>query len=225
MQEFMSRGQECQPRQQAPDQKKTLYRVIPARAVHPGEILHEELQARGIRQKDFAMQIGVRPSHLNELIDGKRNMSEGLAMKLEEHLGIPSRVWKNLQSGYTDKAPVHKIQANLLQKLERLKDTLRDNWNGEGDFPLEERAYNNAKSAIKFAPSILLEHWRLFPNPNGTLLFSPKGKSVAGISIGNKDFSYAAFVSDSKQISGKEPFSEQAFTDALMQIHRILRFV
>lgn len=118
----------------------------------------------------------------------------------------------------------YEVQTKLLEKLEYLKVALKDNWNGEGDFPLEERAYINARSAIKSTPGILLKHWRLFPNPNGTLLLSPKGKSVAGISIGNEEFSYAAFVSDDKQISGKEPFNEQAFKYSLMQIHRILGY-
>ena len=119
----------------------------------------------------------------------------------------------------------YEVQAKLLQKLETLKESLSENWNGEDDCPIEEKAYNNTKTAIKSTPSIMLKHWRLFPNPNGTLLFSPKNKSIAGISIGNDEFSYAAFVSDDKQISGKEPFTEQAFKSALKQIHRILGYV
>lgn len=74
---------------------------IPVRAVHPGEILREELQERGLRQKDFAQQIGVQPTHLNAFIKGKRNLNEGLAMKLEAHLGIPFKVWMNLHNSYT----------------------------------------------------------------------------------------------------------------------------
>lgn len=118
----------------------------------------------------------------------------------------------------------YEVQAKLLQKLETLKESLSENWNGEDDCPIEERAYNNAKSAIKGTPSAMLRHWRLFPNPNGTLLFSPKNKSIAGISIGNDEFSYAAYVSDDKQISGKEPFTVLAFKSALKQIHRILGY-
>lgn len=118
----------------------------------------------------------------------------------------------------------YEVQTKLLKKLDFLKNSLGDNWNREGDLPIEESAYNNAKAAIKSTSSVLLKYWRLFPNPNGTLLLSPKGKPVAGISIGNEEFSYAAFVSDDKQISGKEPFNAQAFKYALMQIHRILGY-
>ena len=75
-------------------------RLVPVRAIHPGEILREELQERGIKQKDFAQVIGVQSTHLNEFIKGKRNLNEDLAMKLERHLGIPFKTWMNLHNGY-----------------------------------------------------------------------------------------------------------------------------
>lgn len=75
-------------------------RLVPARAIHPGEILREELQERGIKQKDFAQSIGVQATHLNEFIKGKRNLNEDLAMKLESQLGISYKTWMNLHNGY-----------------------------------------------------------------------------------------------------------------------------
>ena len=75
-------------------------RLVPARAIHPGEILREELQERGIKQKEFAQLIDVQPTHLNEFIKGKRNLNEGLAMKLEKYLGIPYKSWMNIHNGY-----------------------------------------------------------------------------------------------------------------------------
>lgn len=73
---------------------------VPARATHPGEILREELRKRGIKQNEFAQMIEVAPSHLNEFIKGKRDLSESLAMKLEKQLNIPYTIWMNLQNGY-----------------------------------------------------------------------------------------------------------------------------
>ncbi len=75
-------------------------RLVPVRAVHPGEILREELQERGIKQKELAQMMGIQPTHLNEFIKGKRNMTEELAMKLEAQLGIPFKFWMNLHNGY-----------------------------------------------------------------------------------------------------------------------------
>lgn len=75
-------------------------RLVPARAIHPGEVLREELLERGIKQKDFARTIGVQPTHLNEFIKGKRNLNEGLAIKLEKALGISYTNWMSLHAGY-----------------------------------------------------------------------------------------------------------------------------
>ncbi len=69
-------------------------------ALHPGELLGEELEARGIQQKEFAELLGMRPPHLNELIKGKRHISAILAIKLENELGISAAFWLRLQVDY-----------------------------------------------------------------------------------------------------------------------------
>lgn len=68
--------------------------------LHPGEVLGEELEARGIAQKGFAGLVDMRPPHLNELIKGKRHISALLALKLEKQLGISAAFWLRLQVDY-----------------------------------------------------------------------------------------------------------------------------
>lgn len=62
--------------------------------------MREELRERGIKQKDFAQVTGIQATHLNEFIKGRRNLDEGLALKLESQLGIPFKTWMNLHNGY-----------------------------------------------------------------------------------------------------------------------------
>jgi HTH-type transcriptional regulator/antitoxin HigA len=69
-------------------------------ATPPGATLKEELVERGITQRQFAEQIGMRPSHLSELINGKRTVTLRVAQKLQAALGIPARLWLNLQTNY-----------------------------------------------------------------------------------------------------------------------------
>ena len=69
-------------------------------SVHPGSILQEELKERGIKQKDFAKEIGMKAPHLSALIHGNRNISTAIASKIEAVLGIPASVWLNLQNQY-----------------------------------------------------------------------------------------------------------------------------
>lgn len=69
-------------------------------ATHPGTILRYELDERNISQKDFAVMIGMQKSHLNELIKGKRPMTQTIADKIEETLGISSVSLVNMQNQY-----------------------------------------------------------------------------------------------------------------------------
>lgn len=74
--------------------------TIPAVATHPGSVLKREIQARGIKQKDFAKTLGMPAPNLSELIKGKRHVTESIAIKLENALGIPYQTWMNLQARY-----------------------------------------------------------------------------------------------------------------------------
>ena len=56
-------------------------------AIHPGEVLGEELKSRGISQKEFAQSVGMQATHLSALIHGMRNITPALAAKLET--GLP----------------------------------------------------------------------------------------------------------------------------------------
>ncbi len=66
----------------------------------PGSKLKAELRARKITQRSFADMIGMRPSHLSEIISGKRTVTEQLAIKLETLLEIPVSVWLELQAKF-----------------------------------------------------------------------------------------------------------------------------
>jgi HTH-type transcriptional regulator/antitoxin HigA len=68
--------------------------------LHPGEVLEMELIARGLTKSKFAMDIKMYPSHMSDIIKGKRNMSEGIALKIENVLGISAEFWMRLQVEY-----------------------------------------------------------------------------------------------------------------------------
>lgn len=74
--------------------------LIPFEPTHPGEILREELECRGITQTKLANEIGVKVSLLNELINGKRDFTIEYAMMIEAALGIYADFWMNLQFAY-----------------------------------------------------------------------------------------------------------------------------
>jgi len=66
-------------------------------ALHPGDILLDELEARGVRKTVFAEQLNMKPSHFSELLHGKRNVSAATALKLEKLLGISAEYFMRVQ--------------------------------------------------------------------------------------------------------------------------------
>ena len=96
-------------------------RITGFRAVHPGETLNEELKERGIKQKDLAAKIGILPSHLNELIKGKRSFTVEISMALEKELGIPYDFWMRLQYGYE-----HDLLVIAQREIEHQQQTRRE---------------------------------------------------------------------------------------------------
>ncbi len=69
-------------------------------AIHPGESLAEEIEFRGISQKDLAAQMGRPAQAVNEIIRGKKSITSDTAFELEYVLGIPAQFWINLQVLY-----------------------------------------------------------------------------------------------------------------------------
>ena len=81
--------------------------LIPFEATHPGELIKDELKARGMTQKQLADETGIKPSVLSETINGKRSISINMAAALEKVLDIPVDMWMNMQTQYDlDKANI-----------------------------------------------------------------------------------------------------------------------
>lgn len=74
--------------------------ITPYKPTHPGEVLHDELKARGISQSDFAAEIGMQPTMLNEIIKGRRPVTADIALLLEKALDIPADFWMRFQRQY-----------------------------------------------------------------------------------------------------------------------------
>lgn len=74
--------------------------MMPSEPVHPGTLLKEEIEYRGITQKQLAQQMGVSYSVLNEILNGKRPISIEYALYLEAVLGIDAQLWIQMQADY-----------------------------------------------------------------------------------------------------------------------------
>ena len=69
--------------------------------VHPGEVLMEEfLKPMKLSQNRLALDLGVPPRRINEIVLKKRGISADTALRLARYFGNSSRFWMGLQMDY-----------------------------------------------------------------------------------------------------------------------------
>ena len=78
------------------------------RAVHPGEILREELD---ITPTNFARQIDVPPNRISQIIAGKRSVTGDTALRFGHWFGVAPQFWLNLQAQHDLAAATEKSGA------------------------------------------------------------------------------------------------------------------
>lgn len=93
--------------------------TVPFEPTHPGTLLREEVEERKISQAKLAKQLGVSPSFLNEVINGKRAINTELALLLEASLGIPAHIWLNMQTAYN--MQIAKSDPSFMSRLANIR--------------------------------------------------------------------------------------------------------
>ena len=69
-------------------------------AIHPGEILRDELAELGVTPTELSRQINVPPNRVTGIIHGRRSITGDTALRLGHWFGSSARFWLNLQSAY-----------------------------------------------------------------------------------------------------------------------------
>ena len=80
--------------------EKTANNMMSSMLIHPGEMIKDEIVARGLTQKDLAKQMGVSNTVFNEILNGKRPVTTEYALLLEAALGTDANIWLGLQADY-----------------------------------------------------------------------------------------------------------------------------
>jgi addiction module HigA family antidote len=69
--------------------------------VHPGEILLEEfLKSMGITSHQLANDIVISQIHINEILNGQREITADIALRFSKYFGTTSRFWLGLQNDF-----------------------------------------------------------------------------------------------------------------------------
>ena len=72
-------------------------------AIPPGETIREQLESRGMSQKEFSKRMDMSEKHISHLINGKVELTHDVALRLETVLGLPAKYWNNLEAQYREK--------------------------------------------------------------------------------------------------------------------------
>ena len=66
--------------------------------IHPGEMLMEEfLEPMKITQRELADALHVPYQRINEIINGRRGITPGTALRLAKYFGMSEDFWMNMQ--------------------------------------------------------------------------------------------------------------------------------
>jgi addiction module HigA family antidote len=77
---------------------------------HPGEVLKDEIEYRGITQRKLAESMGLAYSVVNEILNGKRPLTAKTALMFEAALDVPAdslmylQLKYNMQTARSDKS-------------------------------------------------------------------------------------------------------------------------
>lgn len=93
--------------------------LSPFYQTHPGEVLKDEVEARGMSQKTLAENMGMSYKVLNDILNERRPVSVDSAMLFEAALGIPAQTLLGLQIEYD--IARHKKDKSFLQRLASIK--------------------------------------------------------------------------------------------------------
>ena len=97
-------------------------------AVPPGATIREQLEIRGMSQREFAQRMGLTENHISRLINGKVELTPDVALRLESVLGAPASFWNNLEAIYREQiARVIEHDANDAKQSQKILRQHRTN--------------------------------------------------------------------------------------------------
>ena len=82
-------------------------------------MVKEELECRGIKQKEFAKKFELSYSAFNEILNTKRPITTEFALLLEAALGINADLLVRMQTDYN--MQMARENSSLLEKLNNIK--------------------------------------------------------------------------------------------------------
>ena len=93
--------------------------LMSTNSTHPGEVIKEEIECRGISQRKLATQMGVSYTVLNEILNTKRPVTPEFALLAEAVLGIEADMFVRMQTRYN--MQMARQDKKLLERLKEIR--------------------------------------------------------------------------------------------------------
>jgi antitoxin HigA-1 len=88
-------------------------------AIHPGEILADELQELGISAAELARTLHVPTNRITQILSGQRAITADTALRLGQWFGTGPELWLNLQKNYELRLAQQQVGQEIQQTIKR----------------------------------------------------------------------------------------------------------
>lgn len=88
-------------------------RPLAGPAPHPGEVLKDELEARGLSAHALALALRLPASRIGQIVRGQRAITPETALRLARYFGGSPGIWLRLQVAYD----LSRAEAKLATKI------------------------------------------------------------------------------------------------------------
>ncbi len=89
---------------------------MPRPAIHPGEILADELGELDVTPTELSRQIGVPANRISQIIHGKRAITGDTALRLGHWFKTSAEFWLNLQTAHDLRVAADEV-GRIISKL------------------------------------------------------------------------------------------------------------
>ncbi len=119
-------------------------------ATPPGATIREQLEDRGMSQKEFASRMNMSEKHISKLINGEVQLTTDVAMRLETVLGVPARFWIKLESVYREKLLKHEAESAMDGNVEIARSFPYSEMANYGWVPATRKATEKAENLRRY---------------------------------------------------------------------------
>jgi antitoxin HigA-1 len=88
-------------------------------AIHPGEILADELQELGMSAAELARTLHVPTNRITQILNGQRAITADTALRLGQWFGTGPELWLNLQKVYELRLAQQQVGQEIQQTIKR----------------------------------------------------------------------------------------------------------